>query len=430
MKTKISPWAWIPTLYIAQGLPYVSVMTIAVVMYKGMDISNTDIALYTSWLYLPWVIKPIWSPFVDILKSKRWWIVVMQSLIAVAFASVAFMMNQSFFFEATLACFWLLAFSSATHDIASDGFYMLGLDSNEQTFFVGIRSTFYRIAMISGQGLFVVLAGALENGKLIPGVGGNTALAWSITFYLLSGLFVAFVLYHKVVLPKPETDVEREKADAKTLLHDSLQTFVSFFRKKEIGLALTYLLTYRLCESQLVKMTTPFLMDGRDKGGLGLSTYEIGFAYGTFGVIGLVAGGILGGIAASAKGLKYWNLPMAVIINLPVLIFVIMSYTQPDDLWLITLYMVIEQFGYGFGFAAFLLYMIYIADGEHKTAHYAICTGFMALGMMLPGMVSGWIQSLIGYQWFFIWVAVCALPGIWVASRLKIDSAFGLKTKE
>ena len=428
MKQTTNPWAWIPTLYLAQGLPYVAVMTLAVIMYKRMNISNTDIALYTSWLYLPWVIKPLWSPFVDIIKTKRWWVVTMQSLIAVAFASIAFMMPQPFFFKASLAFFWLLAFSSATHDIAADGFYMLGLNTNQQTFFVGIRSTFYRIAMISGQGLFVVLAGALENGYLIPSLKGNTPLAWSITFYFLAGLFLAFVLYHKAALPHPQSDVSKKNLSTKTVFMEFGLTFASFFRKKEIGITLFYMLTYRLCESQLVKMTTPFLMDPREKGGLGLSTYDIGFAYGTFGVIGLVAGGILGGIAASRRGLKFWNVPMAVIINLPVLVFVIMAYTQPSDLWLITIYMVVEQFGYGFGFAAFLLYMMYISDGEHKTAHYAICTGLMALGMMLPGMVSGWIQEQLGYPHFFLWVMICAIPGIFAASLIKVDEAFGKKS--
>ena len=428
MKQTTNPWAWIPTLYLAQGLPYVAVMTLAVIMYKRMNISNTDIALYTSWLYLPWVIKPLWSPFVDIIKTKRWWVVTMQSLIAVAFASIAFMMPQPFFFKASLAFFWLLAFSSATHDIAADGFYMLGLNTNQQTFFVGIRSTFYRIAMISGQGLFVVLAGALENGYLIPSLKGNTPLAWSITFYFLADLFLAFVLYHKAALPHPQSDVSKKNLSTKTVFMEFGLTFASFFRKKEIGITLFYMLTYRLCESQLVKMTTPFLMDPREKGGLGLSTYDIGFAYGTFGVIGLVVGGILGGIAASRRGLKFWNVPMAVIINLPVLVFVIMAYTQPSDLWLITIYMVVEQFGYGFGFAAFLLYMMYISDGEHKTAHYAICTGLMALGMMLPGMVSGWIQEQLGYPHFFLWVMICAIPGIFAASLIKVDEAFGKKS--
>jgi PAT family beta-lactamase induction signal transducer AmpG len=275
------------------------------------------------------------------------------------------------------------------------------------------------------------LAGALEKGYIFPSVMGNVPLSWSLTFFVLAGLFLIFYLYHYWVLPFPKEDTQSHHSVAfSDIIKQFGTTFSSFFQKPGIVLSLTYLLIYRLCESQLVKMTTPFLMDSREVGGLGLSTYDIGLAYGTFGVLGLVLGGILGGIAVAKRGLRFWNLPMAVIINLPVLVFMLLSYTQPSNLGLITLYMVIEQFGYGFGFASFLLYMIYISDGEHKTAHYAICTGFMALGMMLPGMISGWIQELIGYQYFFIWVAICALPGIVVASKLNISASFGQKSNE
>lgn len=428
MKNNQSPWSWIPTLYLAQGLPYVAVMTIAVIMYKRMGISNTDVAIYTSWLYLPWVIKPLWSPFVDIIKSKRWWIITMQSLIAISFACIAFTIPTTFFFQVTLAFFWLLAFSSASHDIAADGFYMLGLNENQQTFFVGIRSTFYRIAMISGQGLIVVLAGAVEKGYLWEAEKGNITLAWSVTFYLLAALFVVFTLYHKFFLPRPIEDSEKQQQTSKEIFTQFIQTFSVYFHKKELAVGLFYLLTYRLCESQLVKMTTPFLLDPREKGGLGLSTYEIGMVYGTIGVIGLVLGGILGGIAASKKGLAYWKLPMAIIINLPVLVFIVMAVTQPTHIWVISFLMFIEQFGYGFGFAAYLLFMIYFAEGEHKTAHYAICTGFMALGMMLPGMASGWIEDQLGYQLFFVWVAICAIPGIVATLLIKVSPGFGMRT--
>lgn len=427
MKNNQSPWSWIPTLYLAQGLPYVAVMTVAVIMYKRMGISNTDVAIYTSWLYLPWVIKPLWSPFVDIFKSKRWWIVAMQSMIAITFACIAFTIPTSFFFQITLAFFWLLAFSSASHDIAADGFYMLGLNVNQQAFFVGIRSTFYRIAMISGQGLIVVLAGAVENGYLWKAKQGDITFAWSFTFYVLAALFVAFTLYHKLILPRPKEDNKKPQQTTKEILGQFTHSFSVYFHKKELGIGLFYLLTYRLCESQLVKMTTPFLLDPREKGGLGLSTYEIGMVYGTIGVIGLVIGGIVGGIAASQRGLAYWKMPMAIIINLPVLVFLLMAVTQPTHLWVISLLMFIEQFGYGFGFVAYMLYMIYFAEGEHKTAHYAICTGFMALGMMLPGMASGWIEDILGYQLFFVWVAVCAIPGIAAAKMIKVAPDFGMR---
>lgn len=423
MKKPVSrnPWVWIPTLYFAEGLPYVVAMTVSVIMFKRLGISNTDIALYTSWLYLPWVIKPLWSPIVDILKTKRFWIVWMQLLVGGALAGVALTLPGSDFFRWTLAFLWLLAFSSATHDIAADGFYMLGLSKYDQAFFVGIRNTFYRFAMLSGQGLLVVLAGFLEERS------GNIAGSWSVTFFVLSALFAAFFIYHLIVLPYPQEDSERPATSVKDVVKAFLDTFASFFRKPQAGIAIAFMLLFRLGESQLVKLASPFLLDPREAGGLALSTTDIGFVYGTAGVVALTLGGILGGIAVAQQGLKKWLWPLAISLNLPNLAYVAMAIFQPESLWWISAGVVIEQFGYGFGFTAYMLYMIYFADGPNKTAHYAICTGFMALGMMLPGMVSGWIQDQIGYQWFFIWVMVCTLPGFALLPFMKIDPAFGTR---
>ena len=366
---KISPWKWIPSLYFAQGIPYVTVMTIAVIFYKRMEISNTDIALYTSWLYLPWVLKPLWSPFIDILKTKRWWIISMQILIGAGLAGVAFCIPASLFFQATLAFFWLLAFASATHDIAADGFYMLALNSHEQSLYVGIRNTFYRIAMISGQGLLIMLAGILEIHT------GNISLAWSITFFILSGIFIMICLYHKYILPYPPEDkVSGNIYTAKTIWKEFLQTFISFFKKKEIVSGLFFMLTFRLSESQLLKLASPFMLDPKEAGGLGLTTGEVGLVYGTVGVLALTIGGIIGGIVASRQGLKFWLWPMTLAITLPNLVYVYLSYLQPNNLILINSAVAIEQFGYGFGFTAYMLYMISFANGKHKTAHYAICT--------------------------------------------------------
>lgn len=420
-KISRSPWTWVPTLYFAEGVPYVVAMTVAVIMYKRLNISNTDIALYTSWLYLPWVIKPFWSPFVDIVKTKRWWIISMQLLIGAGLAGVAFLIPSPFFFQATLAVLWLIAFSSATHDIAADGFYMLGLDSSQQSFFVGIRSLFYRLAMISGQGLLIVLAGLLEKST------GNIRLSWSIIFFILAGLFGLFFVYHRFVLPCPDADRGRTGVSAKDILKEFGETFVSFFTKKGILLALLFMLVYRLGEAMLVKMASPFLLDARAVGGLGLSTGDVGWVYGTVGVASLTLGGIIGGIAASRKGLKYWLWPMALSITLPHLAYVYLSWVLPTDFVLINIAVAIEQFGYGFGFTAYMLYLIYFSAGEHKTAHYAICTGFMALGMMLPGMVAGWLQEQIGYHHFFIWIMALAIPTLAVIPFLKIDKEFGKK---
>ncbi|OJV44353.1 MAG: MFS transporter [Bacteroidales bacterium 36-12] len=611
-KKKYSPWSWIPTLYLAEGLPYVAVMTISVIMYKRMGISNTDIALYTSWLYLPWVIKPFWSPFVDLLKTKRWWIYTMQLFIGAGFAGIAFMIPVPFFFQATLAFFWLLAFSSATHDIAADGFYMLALDSNNQAKFVGIRSTFYRIATIFGQGVLIILAGFLESATgmeplninveanpeytqstlfiepisniesidgdmhfisgnadlqigtfslskdslqlfladidsinslngfvettksadvtlvankswwtayvseplgtwiqntfgekreiitesnlagnigVIPvwlskmpesdkdivlntnmnrgdksisiikgerlvfnasnwnkpaymvfqldtkldaktttefkGLSGNITFAWSITFFLLAGLFVLFSFFHRFFLPKPTSDAPSSNVTAGTILSDFIQTFVSFFKKPGVGKAIFFMLTFRFSEAQALKLISPFLLDSRDVGGLGLTTGQVGLVYGTIGILALTVGGIIGGFVAAKGGLKKWLWPMTLSMLLTIATFVYLSFSQTESLLVINICIFIEQFGYGFGFTAYMLYLIYFSEGEQKTAHYAICTGFMALGMMLPGMFAGWMQEMLGYNHFFIWVMICCIIPVIAVMLLKVDPEYG-----
>ncbi|MDR1718802.1 MAG: MFS transporter [Dysgonamonadaceae bacterium] len=421
---RTNPWAWIPSLYLAEGIPYVAVVTISVIMYKNLGMSNTHIAFYTSWLYLPWVIKPFWSPFVDLLKTKRWWIVSMQLLIGAGLAGIAFCIPTSFYIQATLAFFWLVAFSSATHDIAADGFYMLGLDSSEQAFYVGIRSTFYRIATIFGQGVLVFFAGYLEK------TTKNIPFAWSITFFVIAGLFIAFYVYHRFRLPHPDSDKPNPNITAQSILREFGETFKTFFTKKQAAAAIFFMLTYRLAESQLLKLIQPFLLDPHEKGGLGLSTQELGIVYGTVGVLGLTIGGIIGGIVAARGGLKKWLWPMMLSMLLTCVTFVYLAFAMPDNLIVINLCVLIEQFGYGFGFTAYMLYLMYYSEGQHKTAHYAICTGFMALGMMLPGMVAGWIQEQIGYQNFFLWVMGCSIVPIIAASLLKIDSNYGRTKKK
>ena len=415
-----SPWSWIPTLYFSQGIPYVVVMTLSVVMYKNLKISNTEIALYTSWLYLPWVIKPLWSPVVEMFRTKRFWIVSLQFLIGVAFALVALTLPAPGFFRATLAVFWLLAFSSATHDIAADGFYMLAQPAHQQAAFVGVRSTFFRLAMIGGQGGLVYLAGSLEKST------GDVAYAWTLVFVLLAAIFLVVGVYHFFALPKPTVD--HATGRAQDFVADFFAVFAAFFRKPGIAAILTFLLFYRFSEAQLLKLVTPFLLDGRELGGLGLSTQQVGITYGTVGVIALTLGGLLGGWVISRVGLKRMLWPMICIMNLPNLVFVFFAFVQPTNLWVIGGGLAVEQFGYGFGFTAYLLYMIMVAEGEHKTAHYALCTGFMALGMMLPGMPAGWLQDQMGYPNFFIWVCVATLPSFAAATLIKIDPAFGKKS--
>ena len=428
IKRRMSPWAWVSSLYFAQALPYVAVMTLSVIMYKRLGISNTDIALYTSWLYLPWVIKPLWSPIVDMFRTKRWWIVTMEMLIAVGFAGVAYTIPATFFFQSTLCVFWLLAFVSATHDIAADGYYMLALDEHEQSFYVGIRSTFYRIATIAGQGLLVMFAGFIEQqeSQMTP-YATNTQIAWVAVMVVLALFFLFVSIYHRIVLPRPANDCKLREITVKNAGKEFIDTFVTFFRKPHALISIAFMLLYRFPEAQLVKLINPFLLDGRDVGGLGLSTAEVGVVYGTVGIVGLTLGGIIGGIVASRDGLRRWLWPMAWSISLTCLSFLYLSIFQPTNLYVINVCVFIEQFGYGFGFTAYMLYLIYFSEGPSKTAHYAICTGFMALGMMLPGMAAGWLQEMMGYTGFFWWIMLCCVATIGVTAFIKVPKEFGRK---
>ncbi len=421
-----SLWWWIPSLYFGQGVPYVVVMTLSVVMYKNLGLDNTEIALYTSWLYLPWVIKPLWSPIVELFQTRRRWIWVMQLIVGACLASITFAIPTEHFFQWTLAFFWLMAFSSATHDIAADGFYMLALQEHQQAAFVGVRSTFYRIAMISGQGGLVYLAGQLIEQT------GDARAAWKMVFIALGILFVVFTVYHRMVLPRPDADRmidAQHRSSFSAAMKQFFTTFVVFFKRDNIGLILAFLLLFRFGEAQALKLVAPFLLDPIAKGGLALSTSQVGLVYGTIGVAALTVGGLLGGYAISRFGLKRMIWIMLLCVHLPNLIFVYLSHYQPQDLVLISTAIALEQFGYGFGFAAYLLFMIMVADGPFKTAHYAICTGFMAMGMMLPGMMSGWIQTKLGYPNFFIWVCIACVPSLIVAAFIKIDPSFGKKAE-
>jgi len=410
-------WVWVPILYFTQGLPYVIVVTVSVIMYKKLGISNADIGLYTSWLYLPWVLKPLWSPFVDLKSTKRNWFLGMQLVIALALFGVGLTLPTNIFFTTTLACFWMAAFASATNDIASDGYYMIGLTEKKQSFFVGIRSTFYRLAMVTGEGLIVILAGFLENHY------ADNTKAWSITMTATAFLMLVLTVSNFFATPKYES--------SNSIVLDRpqgfLEVFISFFKKPNIGIALAFILTYRLGESQLVKMAAPFLLDPLEEGGLAYSTEKLGTIFGTVGVVMLSIGGILGGILISRDGLKKWMLPMILSLNVPNILYAILAWTQTTSTIAVTATVVFEKFGYGFGFAAFLMYLIYISEGKSKTSHYAIATGFMALGMMLPGMLSGFMQEWLGYSGFFIWVVIAALPALFLLPFLKYPADYGKK---
>lgn len=413
------PLAWIPTLYFAEGVPYVIVMTLAVVMYKRIGLSNTDITIYTSWLYLPWVIKPLWSPIVDLFRTKRWWILTMQVFIGAALAGVSFSLPTSAGIQWSLFFFWILAFSSATHDIAADGFYMLELDDHHQAFYVGWRNTFYRIATIVSQGGLAAVAGLLEVYTRQP------QKAWSITFAVAMVLFILLFLYHAIMLPHPERVAETETKRGIDYAAFG-RTFLTFFRKPAIVPALVFMLTYRLPEALLVKISPLFLVDAQAYGGLGLSTQEYGFVQGTVGVIGLLVGGIFGGFAISQWGLRRCLWPMVCAITLPDALYLVLAYFQPVGIVWPSVCICIEQLGYGFGFAAYTMYLLFFAQGESRTAHFAFCTGFMALGMMLPGFAAGWLQELMGYYNFFILVVAIIPVTFLAASLVKIPEDYGM----
>ncbi|TRX22649.1 AmpG family muropeptide MFS transporter [Flavobacterium franklandianum] len=433
-KTKNKPWFWIPLLNFASGFPYVIIISVSVLMYKNLGINNEDIGFYTSWLYLPWVIKPLWSPFIDLHGTKRNWFLSMQLFISIAFLIVGFIIPTSNFFILSLAIFWVAAFASASNDVASDGFYMLALEKEQQSFFLGIRSTFYRASMLTGNGLIILLAGYLEHQY------GDNQKAWSYTMIFVGLVMIFLTIYNYFATPKTELPIAVGETEEKNFA----TVFASFFKKKQIGLILAFILLFRLGESQLLKMLTPFLVDKTNVGGLGLATEDVGIIYGTFGLIALTIGGILGGIAISKQGLTKWFLPMILIMHIPIIGFILLSHFQPEYLIYIHLdlkyfvidyafnayacvVVIIEQFGYGFGFAAFMMYLIYVAEGESKTSHYSIATGFMALGMMLPGMLSGYIQQYLGYGNFFIWVFLATIPGIILSRFLIFPKDFGKK---
>ena len=412
----INPWGWVPTLYFAEGIPYFIVNTISVIMFTNMGMSKGDMAMYTSLLYLPWVIKPLWSPFVDIIRTKRWWVTAMQIIMSAAFAMTALSLPHPSpeiiasgntpvsLFSLTLVIFWITAFASAT-----------------QSLFVGIRSTFYRLSSIFGQGVLVVVAGILEQ-RL-----GDVPKAWALTLLIGSALFAVLTLWHIFRLPSPTSDSLRSASGPKEIIKDFGRTFITFFSKKGIWIAMLFMLLYRLPEAFLVKMMNPFLLDSLDNGGLGLTTQSVGLVYGTIGIAALTVGGILGGIAAAKWGLKKSLWPMAMALTLPCLSFVFLSLWQPESLWVIGSCVALDQFGYGFGFTAYMLYLIYFSEGEFKTAHYSLCTAFMALSMMLPGMVAGYVQEWLGYTLFFGFVMLCCLVTVAVTMMVKVDPQYGKK---
>lgn len=547
-----SPWAWVPTLYFFQGVPYSIVMTTSGLIYKTMGISIASFAFWTSVLYLPWAIKPLWSPYIDVVSTKRNWVVWTQLLLGAAFIAAGMVMPLSFFYPISLAVFAIIAISSASHDIAADGFYMYALNQHQQSFFVGIRSTFYRFAMLTALGLVPVLAGTIQKntgldpvtftaksvppGQFIPVnpddieivqsqdkpsvlifpselnvplyqegksavdsavvyialsappeegetvvvnlsretgskdidlsrtttgrfefdssnwnkpvaaalkvnhnltgetstqfliTAGNIAFSWTASLIILGFVLLAIAVYNRIMLPHADENKTGERMGWKVYK----EVFISFFTKPGVVPALVFFLFYRLGESQLLKVATPFLVDSRSAGGIGLTSAQYGIIYGTIGMLSLTLGGILGGITAARLGLKKVIFMMALWLNVPSAVYIYLAHFQPlPGNFLVYLSIAFEQFGYGFGFTAYMLYMLhYVGESKFKTAEYAIGTSLMALGMMLPGMISGAMKEFLGYENFFIYVIICSIPGLLAIKFLKIDPAFGIKKQE
>ena len=422
-----TPWLWVPTLYFAEGIPYFIVNVVSVTMFKRMGMGNAELAMYTSLLYLPWVIKPLWSPLVDVVRTKRWWILMMQALLTLCFAGLALSLPSRTgepvsAFAVCLVIFYISAMLSATHDIAADGYYMLALDEHRQSLFVGIRSTFYRIASVFGQGVIVVVAGLLETRY------GDIPRAWRVTLLLSAGIFLLVTLWHQFILPA-EKPAAAPAATGKGPVRSVWSAFATFFRKPGVWLAIIFMLLYRLPEALSVKMLTPFMLDAVGDGGLGLSTAQSGLVYGTVGVIALTVGGILGGIWSARVGLRKALWPMALALALPCSVYLFMALAQPSNILTIYFCVALDQFGYGFGFTAYMLYMMYFSQGQYSTSHYAICTAFMALSMMIPGFFAGMLQEALGYPGFFVLVMVCCLATVLVTALLpsRIDPSYGRK---
>lgn len=420
---KISPWRWVPTLYLAEGLPYALVTGVSLVLFSNLGVSNAVTAFWAALLGLPWILKPLWGPLVDLLGTRRRWVWAVQLFMGAALAGVALALPLPHFFQVTLAFFWLLAFASATHDIAADGFYILALDSGDQAYFSGVRNTFYRVANIAAQGGLLIYVG------LVVALHADYKFAWWSAFALAAAFLLALAVYHKYALPRPAADVATVKREA-TFAANFAETFAAFFRKPQILILLAFILTFRFGEAQLLPVAKLFLLGSRASGGLGLTDEQYGLIYGIFGVSALLAGGLIGGFVVSRHGLKAWLWPMLLAIHLPDAVFIWLAYAQPAHLPAIAAGVVIEQFGYGFGFTAFMLYLIHIARGPHATAHYALCTGFMALGITVPGLWSGWLQEHLGYRHFFVWVILATIPSFLVALKIPLETEFGLRRRD
>ncbi|MCR5076851.1 MAG: MFS transporter [Prevotella sp.] len=415
-----SPATWVPTLYFAMGMPFVVLNMVSALMYKGLGVSDRQIAFWTSLIMIPWTLKPLWSPFLEIYKTKKFFVVLTQMLTGILFALVAFALHLPSFFGITIAMMAVIALSGATHDIAADGTYMSVLSNEEQARWIGWQGAFYNIAKIAATGGLVYLAGTFI--KMF-----GVSKAWMFIMLIIAAVMVSVGIYHYLMLPSPKEETVNKPKSLHDSLHELLEVFLDFFNKRHIVYYICFIILYRFAEGFVMKIVPLFLKAPRAEQGLGLNEQEIGLCYGTFGAASFVLGSILAGYYIAWRGLQRSLFSLALVFNVPFIAYTLLALYQPESLWLIGGGIVMEYFGYGFGFVGLSLFMMQqVAPGKHQMAHYAFASGIMNLGVMLPGMMSGYVSDMLGYRHFFLFVLLCTIPALlitWFVPFTYTDSA-------
>lgn len=415
-----SPIVWVPSAYFAMGLPFVVLNMVTVLMFKGLEVDDKLITFWTSLILLPWTLKPLWSPFLELFKTKKFFVVATQMVTGIAFGLVALSLNLNSFFTISIALLAIVAFSGATHDIACDGVYMSELTNSEQAKYIGWQGAFYNIAKIVATGGLVYLAGYfIETYSSAGTLLEANKKSWMMIMLILSAVMILLALYHIFVLPSSKSAKTEGQRSGKETLSELYNVLSDFFRKSHIVYYICFIILYRFAEGFVMKIVPLFLKAGRDAGGLGLSEKEIGLYYGTYGAAAFVLGSLLAGYYISAKGLKNTLFTLCCIFNLPFVVYAFLAFFQPENGLIICSGIVFEYFGYGFGFVGLTLFMMQqVAPGKHQMAHYAFASGIMNLGVMIPGMMSGWVCETLGewfnrpggYEPFFIFVLIATIP--------------------
>ena len=419
-----SPITWIPTAYFAMGLPFVFLNMVTVLMFKGLGVEDKLITFWTSLILLPWTLKPLWSPFLELFKTKKFFVIATQLITGITFGLVAFSLQLPHFFSIAIGLLAVIAFSGATHDIACDGVYMSELSTSDQAKYIGWQGAFYNIAKIVATGGLVYLAGYLIEMYSAGATDGVAVLAanrksWMIILAAMCVVMVVLGIYHMFMLPSGGSAAVQKKRSVHETATELVNVLLDFFSKRHIVYYIFFIILYRFAEGFVMKIVPLFLKAGRDMGGLGLSEKEIGLYYGTYGAAAFVLGYLLAGYYISARGLKKTLFSLCCIFNIPFMVYALFAAFQPENGILICSGIIFEYFGYGFGFVGLTLFMMQqVAPGKHQMAHYAFASGIMNLGVMIPGMLSGWVCETLGeffnkpggYEPFFIFVLIATIP--------------------